>query len=166
MVKNSFIPSSNLKTHSFLFLTFWLWAQLDCENNLENSSTFRTHLSQIFEMVRLKKTRFVLGQLWQSANGRNDKTWKDINLKCETSWDNDVDQNYLDYEYFLKHEMLWHEIDIMNIPENYACNTNHVIVACVISFEVSSTRLYVNVDRNSALWIFLKTLNVMLLLHL
>ena len=123
VVKNSFIPSSNLKTHSFL-----LWALLDCENNLENSSTLINHLSQMFEMVRLKKTRFVLGQRWQSANGRNDKTRKDINLKCETSWDNDVDQNSLDYEYFLKHEMLWQDIDIMNIPENFVCNVSHVVV--------------------------------------
>ena len=33
VVKNSFIPSS-LKTHSFLFIPFWLWAQLDCENKI------------------------------------------------------------------------------------------------------------------------------------
>ena len=161
MVKNSFIPYSNLKTHSFL-----LWALLDCENNLENSSTLRNHLSQMFEMVRLKKTRFVLGQRWQSANGRNDKTRKDINLKCETSWDNDVDQNSLDYEYFLK---TWNALTGNRYYEyswKLVCNVSHVVVTCVISFEVSSSWLYVNVDRNSGLWIFPKTLNVMLLLHL
>ena len=135
-----------------------LWKQLETFINFEKSSITDVLNGQVEKNEVCFRPALTICK-WQKR--QNTERY----LKCETSWDNDVDQNSLDYEYSLKHELLWQEIDIMNIPENFVCDVLHQSHV-VVSFEVSSTWLYVNVDRNSGLWIFLKTLNVMLLLHL
>ena len=98
------------------------WKQLGKFINFDKSSITNIWNGQI------EKTRFVLGQRWQSANGRNDKTRKDINLKCETSWDNDVDQNSLDYWIFFK---TWDALTV-NLYYEYFLKTLYAMSAMLL----------------------------------